>query len=994
MIPSIRARKTSVFLARIQCREALVTTKEQFLSKRQRYQPISLPEEFSDEEMARDWTLLDIDREEIGKYRKSFRLSFAIQICAVRLYGRFLNQIHNVSPRIANYLGSQLELPPSLTIQVPEREATYLEHRQNVLRHLGFRRFDDVAQKQLEAWLEQQARLGMLPDELFQQAEHYLLDNRILLPGPSVLERRIIHICSNVHAKLFESIFQRLSPELRKAIDQLLTVPEGEQRSYFHHLKQYPPAATISSIQSYLQRYQTVAETGIDDFEVHVLTPPFLEYLFKQAKRHSAKDLKRFADHKCYALMICFLLESRKVLLDHLVMMHDQYCLDICRQVKNIHEQKHRKMRKRQKRAIDVMLQTTHFFLDWPQDQPFSKKELWQQIDEVRLRSSLEDLHTFKQLEERGYGDLLLARYPSLRKYFADFIHLPFAAEQGNDSLIQAIEIIRKLDADELKRLPPAAPTDFVPKELRRALNDQEGNLNRNAWEMGLALAIKDALRSGDLYLPQSKQHVSFWDLTLSETRWQEVRTSSFSELQQPQKQDAKALLTQQFNETTSLARKNFEVDNFSDIQDSKLKLKRYDKLPLPASVATLQKVIDTRLPSIRIEQLLKEVDQLTSFTKHFTPVQSHQSTPPHFYKTLMAALISQATNLGVVLMSASVEGTSVDMLRHVMRDFIREETITAASSEIVNRHHELPLSMVHGTGTVSSSDAQRFGIRASSLLASYYPRYYGYYEKAIGIYTHVSDQYSVFSTKVISCSPREALYVLDGLLENNTILQIREHTTDTHGYTEIIFALCHLLGFYFMPRIRDLKDQQLYRIDRNVDYGAFTPLLSKTADVDIVEEQWEEMLRVAISLKQHTAPAHVIVQRLTNSSPSDRLSKAFTNLGRIIKTQYILRYLTDPDLRRKVQLQLNKGEYRHRLPRRIFFADQGEFTTGDYEEIMNKATCLSLVSNAVLYWNTIKINDIVENLRLQGEEIDNETLSHISLLPFKHVVPNGTYFI
>ena len=59
-----------------------------------------------------------------------------------------------------------------------------------------------------------------------------------------------------------------------------------------------------------------------------------------------------------------------------------------------------------------------------------------------------------------------------------------------------------------------------------------------------------------------------------------------------------------------------------------------------------------------------------------------------------------------------------------------------------------------------------------------------------------------------------------------------------------------------------------------------------------------------------------------------------------------------------------------------------------------NKASCLSLVSNAILYWNTMKINDIVENLRAQGEEIDKETLAHISLLPFRHVVPNGMYFI
>jgi TnpA family transposase len=668
--------------------------------------------------------------------------------------------------------------------------------------------------------------------------------------------------------------------------------------------------------------------------------------------------------------------------------------MEMCRETRNAHEKKHRDMRKRQKRAIDVVLNTTHLILDWPDDQPLSKRDIWLQVEEARLRSSLKDLQEFKQLEERGYGDLLLNRYPSLRKYFADFIHLPFTAKQGNEYLMEAIDTVRKLDAGDLKRLPSTAPIHFVPKELRRALKDQDDKVNRNAWEMGFALAIKDALRSGDLYLPQSKQHVSFWDLTLSETRWQEVRTTAFADLQQPHKHEAKVVLTQQFHEASELAKKRFEFDDFAEIQDGKLKLKRYDKIAVPPSVTTLQKVIDSRLPSIRIEQLLMEVDQLTGFSRHFTPVQGHQSKPPHFYKTLMATLISQATNLGVVSMSNSVKDTTIDMLRHVLHDFVREETLTASSAEIVNRHHELPLSAVHGTGTLSSSDAQRFGIRASSLLASYYPRYYGYYEKAIGVYTHVSDQYSVFSTKVISCSPREALYVLDGLLENNTILQIREHTTDTHGYTEIIFALCHLLGFYFMPRIRDLKDQQLYRVDRFVDYGVFTPLLTKTADLNIVEEQWEEMIRVALSLKQRTAPAHVVVQRLTNSFPSDRLSKAFTNLGRIIKTQYILRYLTDFELRQTVQLQLNKGEYRHKLPRRIFFADQGEFTTGDYEEIMNKASCLSLVSNAILYWNTIRINEIVENLRSQGEEIDKETLSHISLLPFRHVVPNGTYFI
>jgi TnpA family transposase len=974
-----------------------MNAKEKFLSNRKRYQPITLPDEFSDEEMVRDWTLSGDDLKEIiqrRKYRKEYRLFIAIQLCAVRLYGRFLNAVNDLSPRILSYLTAQLDLPPSLTVRIPGRRATVADYQNHILTHLGFQRFSDPFQQQLESWLEEQAKQGALPNDLFQQAESYLLSHRILMPGASVLERLIIHICSDVNKQLFESIYQHLSPDLREAIDQLLTVSEGERRSIFSQLKAYPPEAKISSLRTYLQRYQALMATGIDDIAPQLAEPAFQDYLFRLTKKYSAKEMKRFHEHKQYAMMICFLLESRRNLLDHLVEMHDQYVTKIVRESKNIYEKKHRSLRKRQKRAVDVVLQATDLLLTWPEGEPLLMSNIWQQVNETELRASLDTLRTFKTLEERGYGDVLMNRYPSLRKYFADFLHLPFAAEHGSAQLLESIQLVRQLDANELKKLPRDTPTAFVPNELRRALHDDAGNINRNVWEMGLALAIKDAFRSGDLYLPQSKQHVSFWNLMLSDTAWQALESSAPTELQLPERENVKETLTQHFEEVVNTAKEDFDTDGFAQIQDTKLKLKRDDKLPRPDKLTKLQKAIDANMPIIRIEQLLMEVDQLTGFTKHFTPIQRHHAQPKQFYKTLLAAIISQATNLGVVAMSASVQGVSVDMIRHVLHYYIREETTKAASGELVNRHHQLPFSSIYGSGEISSSDAQRFGIRASSLLASYYPRYYGYYQKAIGIYTHVSDQYSVFSTKVISCSPREALYVLDGLLENNTILKPRKHTTDTDGYTEIIFALCYLLGYEFMPRIRDLKDQQLYRVNKDVDYGVFAPLLNKSANIDIVVEQWPAMLRVVLSLLHRTVPAHVVVQRLINSYPSDRLSKAFTHLGRIIKTQYILRYLTDPQLRRMVQRQLNKGEYRHKLPRWIFFANQGEFTKGDYEEIMNKASSLSLVSNAILYWNTIQIDKIVASLRQQGEEIDDDTLSHISLLPYKHVLPNGTYFI
>lgn len=92
----------------------------------------------------------------------------------------------------------------------------------------------------MEQWLKEQATQGILPDKLFAQAEQYLLANRILLPGPTVLERLVIRITAEVHTDQFQLIYQRLSPELRASIDRLLTVKEGEQRSFFYQLKEYP----------------------------------------------------------------------------------------------------------------------------------------------------------------------------------------------------------------------------------------------------------------------------------------------------------------------------------------------------------------------------------------------------------------------------------------------------------------------------------------------------------------------------------------------------------------------------------------------------------------------------------------------------------------------------------------------------------------------------------------------------------------------------------
>ncbi len=115
-------------------------------------------------------------------------------------------------------------------------------------------------------------------------------------------------------------------------------------------------------------------------------------------------------------------------------------------------------------------------------------------------------------------------------------------------------------------------PTYFIPKELWRALKSKEDKLQRNVWELGMAIAMKDALRSGDLFVPKSRQHVSFWDLILNQHRWQDIREAAYEELQQPFQDQLKTTLLLQFHKNVGEAEKRFELDTFAEIKDGKLK--------------------------------------------------------------------------------------------------------------------------------------------------------------------------------------------------------------------------------------------------------------------------------------------------------------------------------------------------------------------------------------------------------------------------------------
>ena len=235
------------------------------------------------------------------------------------------------------------------------------------------------------------------------------------------------------------------------------------------------------------------------------------------------------------------------------------------------------------------------------------------------------------------------------------------------------------------------------------------------------------------------------------------------------------------------------------------------------------------------------------------------------------------------------------------------------------------------------------------------------------------------YHIKAITSTIRDATHVLDGLLYHESELRIEEHYTDSNGFTDHIFALCHMLGFRFAPRIRDLKDKNLYVPDHGKNYPALASVLGEKINIKLILAQWPEILRLATSIKQGTVTASLVLRKLASYPRQNGLALALRELGRIERTLFTLDWLRDPALRQRVTAGLNKGEAKNTLARAVCFNRLGEIQDRTYELQRHRASGLNLVVAAIILWNTVYLERAADAMREQGMSFDTALLKHVA---------------
>jgi len=231
--------------------------------------------------------------------------------------------------------------------------------------------------------------------------------------------------------------------------------------------------------------------------------------------------------------------------------------------------------------------------------------------------------------------------------------------------------------------------------------------------------------------------------------------------------------------------------------------------------------------------------------------------------------------------------------------------------------------------------------------------------------------------------------------LSDNDVVKSDIHSTDTHGYSEIIFAITHLLGFTFAPRIKNLQDQRLYSFRKRKMYEekGYKILPDAVINTQIIAEQWDQILRLIATLKLKETTASQLLKRLSSYSRQHPLYRALKAFGQSIKSVYILTYLDDMQLRQAVEKQLNKMESANKFEKAVFYGNNQEFQQETKEEQLIAEGCKRLIANAIILWNYLYISQKYEDAT--SEEERHTLVSRIkqgSIITWQHINLHGEF--
>jgi TnpA family transposase len=942
--------------------------------------------------IVRHYTLSADDMAIVRRRRRDAnRLGFAVNLAYLRFPGRTAAPIENPPWDMLRFIGEQIGVSPTAFPEYAQRDETRWEHLGELYQYLGVRPFVRSDYRATVRVALHEAAGTDRGDAIVAGMITYLRQQSILLPAAPVLERLALVARATARKQAYKALVTGLKDNHKAGLEALLTVTDDKGRTGMAWLREWSEAPTQKNLAALVERLQMVRGLDIQSDREQLIHRARYTAIARETSILSAQHLSRFDDQRRMATLVVFLREMEAVLTDGAIAMLDKMMGSIFRRADHKHKERvvdRAKILDVSMRSLLDVAKALIVARDTDADQSAVIERV---IGWSRLAEVVGEMETILGDGRQDNLGEVIASFPTVHRIARVVLDaFMFRSWKEQDPVLVALETVRELHKSGRRDISSRVPVSFMTP-LWRKLVTPNGLPDRKAYEVAVMVHLRDRLRSGDVWVEGSRSFRAFDDYLLPVDAFAIRRKQGDLGLAVPDdftawRQERIITLENRLREVEALAMAGELPEAIITEEGLSMSPIRREEI---AEAEDVTRRLYGMLPRLRITEVFAEVHEWTGFADRFGHMRTGEA--PADIVALMTAVLADATNLGLSRMARSSGNLTHSRLLWTAEWHIRDETYAAGLACLTEAIHAQPMSEVWGDGETSSSDGQFFRAGGHGEARADHNSHYGS-DAGVKFYTHISDRYAPFYTKVIAANASEAAHVLDGLLHHETSLAIKEHYTDTGGVAEHVFGLCHLLGFRFAPRIRDLGERKLSVPNTQMKFKALEPMIGGTANLSIIAESWDETIRLAASIRAGTVAPSAMLRRLSAYPRQNALAKALREIGRIERTHFTLDWITDPALRRRANAGLNKGEARNALSRTLFFHRQGEIRDRTFENQRYRASGLNLAVAAVILWNTVYLSRAVAEIRSSGETVRDDLLTHIAPLGWEHISFNGDY--
>jgi len=933
------------------------------------------------------------------------RLGFAAQLATVRAIGTFLANPTAIPEPVVVALARQLDIDdPGMLVGYGKLPVRW-RHTAEIRERYGYVEFtSQPAHWRLVRWLYQMAWNDDLgPSALLRAAHGRMMTDRILLPGENVLTRLIGTIRERSSQRLWRLLVDAATPELVERLDQLLVVPDGQRRSDLDRLRRPPFSPTVGGLVQALDRLDEVRALQVGELDLSGLPPRRVAGLARYAEDAWVSQLADLAPLRRSATLIAFAHTLTRSARDDVIDVFDVVFGDMQRAAKNRGQRRRVAELRVYDRAVGEVQSAMQTILDALDDPATITAALDGLRDSrERLDEAMGTVTALMRSPSDPFHDRLVAAYPQMRRFLPKLITaISLESTESTGPVLEALDALG-VWLDEKPRTTRLAetevPVEIIDKSWEPHVRDRDdGTVNRAAYACCVLDRLRSGLRRRDIYSPDSLRWGDPRAELLPPDTWEQQREQACESLALDTDPDrVVAHLAQTLDRQWRRVAANMSTNPDLRIEDrdgtDRVVVTPLDAVHEPESLVELRFLIEGLLPEVEIADVPLEVHSWTGFLDEYTHISGAATRTVGLNESLAALLVADACNVGLTpVTNEDHPPLARDRLNWVAQNYIRSDTHAKASTRLFDYHARQPLADVWGGGDMASADGMRLVIPVSTIHAGYNPRYFGR-QRGSTLYTWMADTHSSFHQTLIPGTQRDSLYTLDGLVANQTTIRPDTVSTDTAGASEIVFALAWTLGYRYAPRLADLADHRLWRIDRSADYGPLDGLARNKVSTDRIAAQWDQICRLTASIEAGTVTPSTIMRTLQRGPNPSSLARALVELGRIIKTLHILTYCDDPIYRRDIHRILNRGESRNGLARDVFHGRLGRLRQRYQTGQENQLGALGLMVNIIVLWQTIYTQAALDHLTATGHRIDPDDIARLSPLGHPTINLQGRY--